>query len=201
MDSCGGKVRDRGPSDATLDSRLASGAPVAYAPGDKLVHPQHGVGTVDGPPSVASDGRTYVQLFFETASLKIMIPMDSLDEVGIRRLSSVEHAQTILATLEEPAEVSAQWSERNADTIARVKSTDLDQAALVVRDLTRYEQRAAKPLSAAERGALDRCRDTVAQELALVLDLSQEDIRALIDAKIAAGTPDDDQGGDAPVAV
>lgn len=174
---------------------------MSYSTGDKLVHPQHGVGTIDGPPTVASNGQTYVHLYFERASLKIAIPEDSLDDVGIRRLSTPEQAERILATLEETSDVSTEWSERNADTIARVKSTDLDQAALVIRDLTRHEHRAAKALSAAEKGALDRCMDTVAQELSMVLGLSQDETRELISDRIARGLPDDDQGGEAPVAV
>ena len=174
---------------------------MSYAPGDKLVHPQHGVGSVDGPPSVASNGISYLHLFFERSSLRISIPVDSLEEVGIRALATPAQAQRILATLEESADVSEQWSERNADTIARVKSTDLDQAALVVRDLTRHEQRAAKALSAAEKGALERCMETVVQELSLSLDLTREETRELIDSKIGVAAPDGDQGGDAPVAV
>jgi CarD family transcriptional regulator len=174
---------------------------VSYAPGDKLVHPQHGVGAVDGPPTKASNGISYLHLFFERSSLRISIPVDSLDDVGIRPLSTRAHAQRILATLEEDAEVSTEWSERNADTVARVKSTDLDQAALVIRDLTRHEQRATKALSAAEKGALERCMDMVAQELSLVLDMTVEETRALIDTKIGTAAEDDGQGGDAPVAV
>src|SRR5688572_19585968 len=103
-----------------------SGVRVSYAPGDKLVHPQHGVGTVDGQPTEASNGVSYLHLFFERSSLRISIPVDSIEEVGIRKLATPAHARKILATLEEPAEVSVQWSERNADTVARVKSTDLD---------------------------------------------------------------------------
>ena len=165
---------------------------MSYKTGDTLVHPQHGVGKVDGPPVVASNGQSYLSLFFEPSSLKIMIPVDSLEEVGIRPVASADHAQHILETLAEASDVPAEWSERNASTVARVKSTDLDQAALVIRDLTRHQLRTSKPLSAAEKGVLDRCIEMVAQELSIVLAKTPDEVRALIDEKISQGSPAQD---------
>lgn len=163
-----------------------------YAAGDTVVHPRHGVGTVL-EALTRGTGKTstnYLQLFFEEKTLTIMVPMDSVDEVGIRRPSTKTEAEAILDILEESSDVPEVWAERNATTVARVQSTEIAQASMVIRDLTRHSQRIGKPLSAAERGTLQRCLDTVSLELSLSLGLSQDQTRALILDKVGATVDD-----------
>jgi CarD family transcriptional regulator len=153
-----------------------------------VVHPRHGVGTVRGTKTrTGRDGPAdYVELFFAAKDLTIMVPVASLDEVGIRDLSTNAEAAAILAILEEPSEVSTAWSERSAATTARMKSSELAQATMVIRDLTRHAARLTKPLSAAESNALQQCLDMVSLELSLVLGLSQSDTRELILNKVGS---------------
>lgn len=164
---------------------------MGFAPGDTIVHPRHGVGTVqDAAPRGSGDSATtYLTLFFELKSLTIMVPLDSVDEVGIRHPSTKQEADAILALLEEESDVPEAWSERNAFTTSRVQSTDLAQAAMVIRDLTRHAQRIEKPLSAAENSTLEACLDQVSLELSLSLGLSQEDTRALILDRVGEPAP------------
>lgn len=159
---------------------------MGFAPGDTIVHPRHGVGTVQDAITRGSgdDATTYLTLFFELKSLTIMVPLDSVEEVGIRHPSSKKEAQAILAILEEDSDVPEAWSERNAFTLSRVQSTDIAQASMVIRDLTRHAQRIEKPLSAAENSTLEACLDQVSLELSLSLGLSQEDTRQLILDKV-----------------
>ena len=165
---------------------------MGYATGDILVHPRHGVGTVLDTPTRGSgkDSTSYLQLFFEEKTLTIMVPLESVEEVGIRRPSTKDEAEAILAILEESSDVPETWAERNASTVSRVQSTEIAQASMVIRDLTRHSQRIDKPLSAAERSTLEGCLDTVSLELSLSLGLSQEDTRALILDKVGLKVDD-----------
>ncbi|HVM00676.1 MAG TPA: CarD family transcriptional regulator [Egibacteraceae bacterium] len=155
---------------------------MTYARGDTVVHPQHGTATVEGMVSrdVGRGPEEYLELTIETPSLTIMVPAAAVQAVGIRELSTKHEAEAILAILEEPSDVAEQWSERNASTQERIRSQDLDQAAMVIRDLSRHQRRTGKPLTLTEKGLLDRCLDMVARELALVLDLSEDDTKHLI---------------------
>ena len=162
---------------------------MGYQTGDTVVHPRHGVAKVQGTATRGKDD--YLELFFEPKSMTIMVPVASLDEVGIRGVVTKEEAEAILAILEEPSDVPRAWVERNAATLSRIQSTELAQASMVIRDLTRHADRADKPLSAAESASLNSCLDTVATELSLALDLSPEETRALILSK--AGGEDDIQ--------
>ena len=169
---------------------------MGFAPGDTIVHPRHGVGTVQEAVSrgTGDDATTYLSLAFEAKGLTVMVPVDSVDEVGIRRPSSKAEAEAILALLEESSDVPTVWAERNATTMARVQSTEIAQASMVVRDLTRHAQQSGKPLSPAERTTLDACMDQVSLELSLSLGLSQDDTRRLILDKVGEPEPaaDDD---------
>ena len=148
-----------------------------YASGDTVVHPRHGVGTVQSAPG---DNPDYLEMFFESKGLTIKVPVSALDDVGIRSLSSKADAEAILDLLQEPSDVSTVWAERQADTVSRMGSTDLAQAAMVVRDLSRHAARIERPLSEAEGTSLATCLEMVSLELSLVLGLSQSETEQLI---------------------
>jgi CarD family transcriptional regulator len=162
---------------------------VAYTTGDTVVHPRHGVATVRGIATRGvGKGRTsFLELAFASTSLKILVPMDSVDEVGIRQLPTKREAAAILTVLARPSDVPETWSERTASTTSRMQSTELAQASMVIRDLTRHTQRSGKPLSTSENAALQTCLNSVSSELSLVLEISQDDARALILEKARAG--------------
>lgn len=159
---------------------------MGYATGDVVVHPRHGVATVQGTTTRGEgDGATdYLELFFELKSLTIMLPVDSLDEVGIRPPATAEEAEVILNILGESADVPEAWAERNAKTLSRVQSTELVQSAMVIRDLTRHGERSGKPLSASENGTLQTCLEAVSLELAIALGQTQEETKRTILDKV-----------------
>lgn len=158
--------------------------------GDTVVHPQHGTATVEGLVSkdVGSGPEDYLELYVETRSLKIMVRADAVEAAGIRQLSTREEAEVVLAILAEPSEVPEGWAERNASTNARVKSHDLAQVAMVVRDLSRHQVRRGKPLTMTERDLLAGCLDILVRELSLALSLSEEDTKTLIVEKSLSET-------------
>jgi RNA polymerase-interacting CarD/CdnL/TRCF family regulator len=100
--------------------------------------------------------------------------------VGIRALPTRREAAAILRVLARPSEVPADWSERTTMTTSRLETGGLEQASMVIRDLTRHATRSGKRLSSAENGVLQGCLNSVSSELALVLEMSQDDARALI---------------------
>lgn len=153
-----------------------------YTAGDTVVHPRHGVATVQAVSTrgAGTDRTTFLELVFSANSLKILVPMDSVDEVGLRGLPTAREAAAVLAVLTGPSDVPATWSERSASSSSRVQSGELAQAAMVIRDLTRHARRSGKPLSSSEKGVLEGCLERVSSELSLVLGISQDDARTLL---------------------
>lgn len=164
---------------------------MSYAQGDTVVHPQHGTAVVEGV--VVKDhgnGPTeYLELRVGFASLTILLPTDSVEQAGLRALASKDEAEAILALLEEPSEVPAEWAERNTATLERLKSRELDQVAMAVRDLTRHQQRIGKPLNAGENAALNAGLSLLARELSLSLGLSESETLTLLAERAAGDLP------------
>ena len=166
---------------------------VQFAEGDTLVHPRHGVGRVRRAftRGKGSSATAYLELFFEPKALTITLPAGNLDEVGIRRLSTSAEADAIFAILAAPSDVPTTWSDRNAETVSRVRSSELAQASMVVRDLTRHAQRLSKPMSTAENATLESCLQTLSAELSLVLDLPEDETRDLILRTVSTETAEE----------
>lgn len=156
---------------------------MGYVEGQTVVHPKHGPATVQGlvTKDVGGGPENYVELRLTSpSSLKILVPERSLQQVGVRDVSSKARAEAVLAILGEPSHVPDTWAERNRLTVSRMGSADLAEIAMVVRDLTRHAQRAGKSLSLGEGRTLDSCLDTLSDELSLALGLSREETMALI---------------------
>jgi CarD family transcriptional regulator len=163
---------------------------MTYAAGETVVHPQHGTATVEGTVTrdLGKGPEDYLELHVEAGSLKIMVPAEAVEALGIRDISTRAEAEVILAVLEEPSEVPEAWMERNVSTTARIKSHDLDQLSMVVRDLSRHQERTDKPLSKREGDLLRSCLDIVARELSLALAMSEDDTRSLLVQKSLSAT-------------
>jgi CarD family transcriptional regulator len=157
--------------------------------GDTVVHPRHGVATVSriATRGAGTSQTSYLELAFVSKSLTVLVPTGSVEDVGIRQLPTKQEAAAILKVLARPSDVSERWAERSASTTARMQSADLAQASMVIRDLTTHARRSGKRLSASENAILESCLDTVSAQLSLVLDLSQEETRALILQTAATG--------------
>lgn len=153
-----------------------------YLRGSTVVHPRHGLATVEG--TVRKDtGRgpeSFLSLHVVASALRILVPERSLRDVGVREVTTRTQAEAILAVLQAPSEVSAMWSERKTLTASRMSSVDLAEKAMVVRDLTRHELRTGKALTMAESRSFDSCLDTLAEELSLALEVSKEEAAALV---------------------
>ena len=155
---------------------------MGYAAGDTVVHPRHGVARIEGIETRgAGEGRTsFLELACAAGPLRILVPVGAVEEIGIRHLPTRREAASILGVLAQPSDVPEAWSERNALTTSRIASTELAQASMVVRDLTRHSQRSGKALSSAEQADLETCLRSVASELSIVLELSDGEARDLI---------------------
>lgn len=161
---------------------------MGYTIGDTVVHPQHGAAVVERvvTKNLGGGDVEYIELYVEPTALKIMVPASSMDQVGIRDVSTKADAEVILAILDEDVEVPSKWAERNVATTARMRSTDLTQLAMVVRDLTLHARKTGKPLSANEKGSLDKCLSLLCRELALSLNISESEMMTLLEQRTSA---------------
>src|SRR5262245_31328683 len=165
-DVSGARVRGGGMQPTTLNS---SGIRYSFKVGDMAVHPAHGVGEVERLEDRDFGGRmtTVYVIKIRDSGLKVMVPTETTDRVGLRPVMKKKEAQKILDILKAPeVAVAVQpWNRRFRAYTEMLKSGLPSEIAQVLRDM--YRLKFDKDLSFGERRLLDQARSLLVQELAL----------------------------------
>lgn len=148
-----------------------------YEIGDKVVYPMHGAGIIEAieEKEVLGEKRRYYIMAMPIGDMKVMIPMDSADDIGVRQVISIDKADEVVKILKgDKTAMSSNWNRRYRANMEKIKSGDIYAVAEVVRNLTLRDQE--KGLSAGERKMLDVSRQILISEMVLVKDSNEEDI-------------------------
>lgn len=153
--------------------------------GDKIVHPMHGAGIIDGVVSRQINGvtRDYYTLKLSVGGMTLMIPTENSAEIGVRPVVEPETIDSVLQAL--PAlqvEEDSNWNRRYRENMLRLKSGNLLEVARVMKGLLRRESE--KGLSTGERKLLHTVRQIFASEIALAEECSYEDAEGRIGAAL-----------------
>ncbi len=156
--------------------------------GDKIAHPQHGAGTVEGTEERLIDGKVSNYYVFRPAmdDIKILIPVGACGKTGIRPVCTREEAEKLLREIEAlPQEDSKGKSQRYRENRLRVSSGNLLEVARAAKYLTLRDKERSLPM--AEKKMLLSARRILDSELAFALDIPCEEIGKRIDALISHG--------------
>lgn len=124
--------------------------------------------------------RTYLTLHILQGDLVIQIPEDSVEQVGLRDVSSEEELEKVFDVLRlQDVEEPANWSRRYKANGEKLTSGDVNKVAEVVRDLTR--RNVDRGLSAGEKRMLGQARAILGSEVALARGISDGEADALLD--------------------
>ena len=155
--------------------------------GEKAVHPHHGVGEVTAVETkeIAGHTKTFYILRIVDSGMKVMVPTDAAERVGLRGVISKKDADKVLAVLgEATVAVTAQpWNRRHREYVEMLKSGSPFEVAKVLRDLSRL--RSDKELSFGERRLLDQARALLVTELALARKVQEDRVEAEIQGILA----------------
>ena len=159
--------------------------------GEKVVYPMHGAGEVTGieEKEVGGVTQSYYVLRLPLGSLKLMLPVDKIEEIGLRDIidvSKLERLTEILSGNSEPSQGS--WNKRFHATLERLKTGDIFEVAAVARNLTR--QNLKKKISSGERRLMDLSRQILISELVYVLDKNADEVTEWVDKIIFTGEND-----------
>jgi len=149
----------------------------AFRVGDRVVYPMHGAGTIEGIEEREVLGRTqrYYVLRLPISNMKVMIPVDNTDEIGLRDVIDASEVE------KECTAMSPNWNRRYRNNLEKIKSGDIYEVADVVRNLSARERE--KGLSTGERKMLDSAREILISELILAVGWAREEaLRALEEA-------------------
>ena len=144
--------------------------------GDKIVHPMHGAGVVDGIVQRKVNGvvRDYYTLKLPIGGMLVMIPTDHCDQIGVRAILSGDEAERILDQLTDvQVEMQSNWNHRYRENMERLKSGDLMEVAKVVKGLAQREGR--RGLSNGERKMLHSAKQILVSEIGLAQSISYQE--------------------------
>ncbi|MFV0526081.1 MAG: CarD family transcriptional regulator [Acidimicrobiales bacterium] len=146
-----------------------------YKAGDRVVYPHHGAAIIEKTEMVELNGekRKYFVLRTTHDDLTLRVPVDMVDEVGMRPPISLEDVEDLFVLLaKKDVREPANWSRRFKNHQEKLRSGDVYQVAEVVRNLALREK--AKGLSAGEKKMYTQAQMVLVSELSLALDVSEE---------------------------
>lgn len=156
-----------------------------YNVGDKVVYPMHGAGIIEAieEREVLGEKRRYYIMAMPIGDMRVMIPLDAVDEIGLRQVIDKEEASGVIEVLKgQKTKMSSNWNRRYRANMEKIKSGDVYLVAEVVRNLTIRDHE--KGLSAGERKMLDIARQILISELVLVTGATETEIDALISSHL-----------------
>ena len=152
-----------------------------FRKGDRVVYPRHGAAIIEDLVELERFGerRIYVKLRLPHG-LTLMVPVESTEQVGLRRVVSRGELDRVFDLLREDASwMPILWSQRYKANLAKLISGDIYEVAEVVRNLSLRDRR--KALSSAERRMLAKAREILISELIFVVDSSEGSAEAMLD--------------------
>ena len=150
--------------------------------GDIVVYPMHGAGIIDSIEDSEIGGmiKSYYILKLPIGNLKLMLPVDNIDQLGLRDVINKDKLDKVATVLKEKPEHSeGSWNKRFQATLDRMKSGDILDVAAVARNLSlQYRKR---KISSGERRLMELSRQILISELIYVLEKNSDEVAELVD--------------------
>ena len=144
--------------------------------GDRVAHPLHGAGTISEIEQKKIDNRfkDYYVMRIPKGDMRVMIPVDACEAVGLRPIIDSGRAEEILQQIPdlEIAEDS-NWNKRYRENMLRIRSGDLLEVASVIKSLVQREN--VRGLSTGERKMLHSAKQILISEIVLCFDCSYDE--------------------------
>ena len=143
--------------------------------GDIVVYPMHGAGTVKDIIEHEENGekKQFFILKMLFGNVDVTIPEDSINQIGLRNVISIEKVQELQEVLMgKPERLTGSWNKRFNANLDRLKSGSILEAAAVARNLILQDRQ--KKISSGERRLLDRAKQLIVSELVFVRNESPE---------------------------
>ncbi len=154
--------------------------------GDKIVHPMHGAGVIDGIVENKVNGvmRSYYVLKLPIGGMMVMIPTENCVEIGVRPIIDKKQGDEVIEAIGKiEVEMDQNWNRRYRDNMSRLKSGDLLEVAHVVKGLMLRD--VTRGLSNGERKMLHSAKQILISELVLSQSSSYEEIEERINHALA----------------
>ncbi len=153
-----------------------------YSLNEKVVYPGHGVASINRIIEKCVSGcvTKFFELKFLNKEMTILLPINNIIAVGVRRLSSEENIEDIFILLEKPIDIAknkeffkiSSWNKRSKQYQFKLRSGNIVEITKIYRDLQYASKQ--KGLSFGEKNLLTQTEALLAQEISLVKNVVEE---------------------------
>lgn len=165
-----------------------------FSKGDAIIYPQHGAGRIVEVEkrTVGDVEREYLVVDLELQDLKVWVPVDQAEELGVRTPTDASELEDLFELLSDhDVRLPSNFSRRMKNNQRRMNDGDVWQLAEVVRNLA--VRRARKHLSPSEKTLYLHARSLLVAELALSMGVSNEDAEDKLDEHLPVYDPDEEE--------
>ena len=149
---------------------------------EKVVYPGHGVAQIDRivEKNIGGCSTKFFELTVLSTRMTVLVPLDNLNETGIRKISSNENIENMFKLLEEPVHKKtdvaiANWSKKNKAYQCAIRTGDLEEVCRIYRELTTIAVQ--KELSFGEKNLLHRTENLLVEEISIAIDIPEDEAR------------------------
>lgn len=151
--------------------------------GDKVVHPMHGAGIIDGivTEKIGSAMQDYYVFKMPVGGLVLKIPVATSQIIGLRSIVNSDEATDLINAISTmDVGMTSNWNHRYRENMDRLKSGDLYAVAHVIKGLTYRDNE--RGLSNGERKMLHTAKQILVSELVLSMGLESCEVERRINA-------------------
>jgi CarD family transcriptional regulator len=155
---------------------------MTFQVGEKVVYPNHGVGTVENisSRSFGAQQERFYLLRMAPSSMTVLVPFSHVGDVGLRKVTKCSEISRVLTYLSAGRPCCAHdWKDRFKENSEKMKSGSLLEIAEVFKALIMIQT--AKPLSFREKKMLERARSMLILETSVAKSVSESDAIHLIE--------------------
>ncbi|MEJ2006547.1 MAG: CarD family transcriptional regulator [Acidobacteriota bacterium] len=152
---------------------------MAFQIGEKVVYPNQGVGIIEqvSTRNLTGQPQMFYLLKLNSSSLRVMVPISNVSNVGLRKVVKSKDVETILEFLRKgQCKTQQDWKGRFKENSEKMRSGTLRQVAEVFKSLLILSQ--DKSLSFREKKMFDRSWQLLVDEIAVARGLARETIEA-----------------------
>jgi CarD family transcriptional regulator len=154
---------------------------MTFQVGEKVVYPNHGVGTIENISTRAfgSSQESFYLLRLTYNSMTVMVPFSHVSDVGLRKITrSGEIARVLTYLASGPCKFSSDWKVRFKVNSEKMRNGGLVEIAEVFKCLAILQ--AEKPLSFREKKMLDCARRMLISEVSICRAVDDTQATALL---------------------
>ncbi len=153
--------------------------------GDKVVYPMHGAGIIEAieEKEILGEKRKYYIMKIPLGDMKVMIPLDNVEDVGLREVISLKEVEQVMEVLHDnTSKMPKNWNRRYRANMDRIRTGDIYEVAAVVRNLMCRDKE--KGLSTGERKMLANAKQILISEIVLAREIEEDVAEELINEAV-----------------